>query len=132
MIRLVFVGSSMLVALGLMPPTAQAQMLAQAFPDGAWGFSRTVTCSEQTITTTITEQQFSNRNGFAIAGENVGVSDPDPVVSPNASFVIVNSEQQFNLGIDQFTPVPDNIDSVKVTNQVSVTNTNSRTFSVFQ
>ena len=129
MIRLVFVGSSMLVALGLMPPTAQAQMLAQAFPDGAWGFSRTVTCSEQTTTTTITEHQLSNRAGFAIAGENVAVSTPGHVVSPQASFVIVEPQQQFNLGVDQFTP---GVDSVKVTNQQTDTETHSRTFSVFQ
>jgi hypothetical protein len=124
----------LLIASSLLWWTVTSQLTArgQTFPDGAWGFSRTVTSSEQTITTTITEQQFSNRNGFAIAGENVAVSNPDPVVSPNASFVIVNSEQQFNLGIDQFTPVPDFIDSVKVTNQESVTETHSRTFSVFQ
>lgn len=124
----------LLIASSLLWWTVTSQLTArgQAFPDGAWGFSRTVTSSEQTITTTITEQQFSNRNGFAIAGENVRVSNPDPVVSPNASFVIVNTEQQFNLGIDQFTPVPGYIDSVKETNQQSVTNTDSRTFSVFQ
>ncbi len=109
--------------------TSQLTARAQAFPDNAWGFSRTVTCSEQTITTTITEEKFSNRGGFAIAGENVAVSNPDPVVSPHASFVIVEPQQQFNLGIDQFTP---GVDSVKVTNQESVTETHSRTFSVFQ
>ena len=108
---------------------SQLPARAQAFPDNAWGFSRTVTCSEQTTTTTITEQQFSNRGGFAIAGENVAVSTPGQVVSPQASFVIVEPQQQFNLGVDQFTP---GIDSVKVTNQQTDTETHSRTFSVFQ
>lgn len=123
-LRILVMGSPLLVGLGYGLPAR-----AQVFPDNAWGFSRTVTCSEQTTTTTITEQQFSNRAGFAIAGENVAVSTPGHVVSPQASFVIVQPQQQFNLGIDQFTP---GIDSVKVTNQQTDTETHSRTFSVFQ
>jgi hypothetical protein len=124
MIRTFLLGSSILLGLGYGVPAR-----AQAFPDNAWGFSRTVTCSEQTITTTITEEKFSNRGGFAIAGENVAVANSNRAITPEASFTIVQPQQQFNLGIDQFTP---GIDSVKVTNQESMTETHSRTFSVFQ
>jgi hypothetical protein len=118
----------MAIAAGCLP-AAQAQMVAQTFSDNAWGFSRTVTCTNQTTTTNIVEQQFSNRSGFAIAGENVTVSTPGQAIAPTAAFVIVQPQQQFNLGIEQFSP---GLDRVTVTNQTSNLHTSSRTFSVFQ
>ena len=127
---LLLIGSSVVIAAGFVPAAqAQAQMVAQSFPDSAWGFSRTVTCTNQTTTTNIVEQQFSNRSGFAIAGENVAVSTPGQAIAPAAAFVIVQPQQQFNLGIEQFTP---GLDAVTVTNQTTATHTSSRTFSVFQ
>ncbi|MBU6230975.1 MAG: hypothetical protein KGQ93_15040 [Cyanobacteria bacterium REEB459] len=129
MMRLVLIAGSGLVALGSMASAARAQLVSQSLPDSAWGFSRTVTCTNQTTTTTIEEKQFSNRSGFAIAGENVTVSTPGQAVSPAAAFVIVQPQQQFNLGIEQFTP---GLDAVTVTNQTTSTHTSSRTFSVFQ
>jgi hypothetical protein len=103
---------------------------AQAFPADAWGLSMTSSDSTQTSTTTITETNLTNRSGFAIAGENVTTLTPNQPINatPTPGFTILNPQQQFNLGIDQFTAGPS---STKVTTQSSTTLTNTRNLSVF-
>jgi hypothetical protein len=127
--RSVVLGGSAILWAGPLLALAQAPTFAQSFPSDAWGFSRTTSVTNQTITTQIIEESQSNRSGFAIAGENVTTVIPQQPISPQADFTIIEPLQQFNLGIDQFTPGPNNI---KTTNQTTVTETQSRTFSVFQ
>ena len=127
--RFIVIGGSAILWTWPILGLVQAPAFAQSFPSDAWGFSRTTSVTNQTIDTVIIEESQTNRSGFAIAGENVTTVIPQQPISPQADFTIIEPLQQFNLGVDEFTPGPNN---VRTTNQTSVTETHSRTFSVFQ
>lgn len=111
---------------GLFNAPASAQVI-----EPTSGFSRTTSCIKQTVNTNITETQYSNTGaGFAVAGDNLSVSDPGGRVTPEASYVIYQPGTQFNLGINRFDAGA--ATSVKVTGQDSFTETHSRSFTVFQ
>ncbi|MBD2184160.1 hypothetical protein [Aerosakkonema funiforme] len=108
-----------------------APVSAQVVIEPTSGFSRTTSCVKQTVNTNITETQYSNTGaGFAVAGDNLSVSDPGGRVTPESSYVIYQPGGQFNLGINRFDAGA--ATSVKVTGQESFTETHSRSFTVFQ
>lgn len=120
---------SVLVGLGvaITIPVCSSPAIAQ-FVEPTSGFSRTNTCVDQTTTVTTKTTDFSRARGFALSGENVRVTNPGARLVPEATFVIRQPDLQFSLGTERYRP---GIDSVTVTNQETVLESMSHSFSVF-